>query len=131
MKKYILVLDQGTTSSRSIIFDFNGNIISQSNKEFNQMYPKPGWVEHDPEEIIDSQLYTINRVIKLGNINPEDIAAIGITNQRETTVIWDKNTGKPLHHAIVWQDRRTSEICHQLQAEGFAKEIKSRTGLVT
>jgi glycerol kinase len=131
MKKYILVLDQGTTSSRSIIFDYNGNVVSQSNKEFTQIYPKPGWVEHDPEEIIDTQLYTINRVIKQSNINPQDIAAIGITNQRETTVLWDKTTGKPLHNAIVWQDRRTRDICHQLQAEGFDKEIKARTGLVT
>jgi glycerol kinase len=131
MKKYILVLDQGTTSSRSIIFDYGGNVVSQSNKEFNQIYPKPGWVEHDPEEIVDTQLYTINRVIKQSNINPEEIAAVGITNQRETTVLWDKNTGKPLHNAIVWQDRRTRDICHDLQAEGFDKEIKTRTGLVT
>lgn len=131
MKKYILVLDQGTTSSRSIIFDYSGNVVSQSNKEFNQIYPKPGWVEHDPEEIIDTQLYTMNRVIKQSNIKPEEISAIGITNQRETTVLWDKNTGKPLHNAIVWQDRRTRDICHNLQKEGFDKEIKARTGLVT
>jgi len=131
MKKYILVLDQGTTSSRSIIFDFHGNVVGQSNKEFTQIYPQPGWVEHDAEEIFDTQIYTLNRVIKQTNINPEEIAAIGITNQRETSVLWDKNTGKPLHNAIVWQCRRSKDICENLKLEGFDKEIKERTGLVT
>lgn len=131
MKKYILVLDQGTTSSRTIIFDFNGNIIGQSNKEFTQIYPQPGWVEHDAGEIFDSQIYTLNRVIKQTNINPEEIAAIGITNQRESFVLWDKNTGKPLHNAIVWQCRRSKDICENLKSEDFDKEIKERTGLVT
>ncbi len=131
MKKYVLVLDQGTTSSRSIIFDFKGNVIAQSNKEFNQIYPQPGWVEHDPEEIFDSQIYTLNRVIKQSNINPNEIASIGITNQRETTVLWDKNTGKPVHNAIVWQCRRSKTICEDLTKEGFDQEIKERTGLVT
>jgi glycerol kinase len=131
MKKYILVLDQGTTSSRSIIFDFHGNVVGQSNKEFTQIYPQPGWVEHDAEEIFDTQIYTLNRVIKQTNINPEEIAAIGITNQRETSVLWDKNTGKPLHNAIVWQCRRSKDICENLKSEGFDKEIKERTGLVT
>lgn len=131
MKKYVLVLDQGTTSSRSIIFDFHGNVIGQSNKEFNQIYPKPGWVEHDAEEIFDSQIYTLNRVIKHTNINPEEIASIGITNQRETTVLWDKNNGKPVYNAIVWQCRRSKDICENLKLEGFDKEIKERTGLVT
>lgn len=131
MKKYILVLDQGTTSSRTIIFDLQGNVVGQSNKEFTQIYPQPGWVEHDAEEIFDSQIYTLNRVIKQANINPSEISAIGITNQRETSVLWDKNTGKPLYNAIVWQCRRSKDICETLKAEGFDKEIKERTGLVT
>lgn len=131
MKKYVLVLDQGTTSSRTIIFDIQGNVIGQSNKEFTQIYPQPGWVEHDAEEIFDSQIYTLNRVIKQTNINPQEIAAIGITNQRETSVLWDKNTGKPLYNAIVWQCRRSKDICETLIKEGFDKDIKERTGLVT
>lgn len=131
MKKYILVLDQGTTSSRTIIFDLQGNVVGQSNKEFTQIYPQPGWVEHDAEEIFDSQIYTLNRVIKQANISPSEISAIGITNQRETSVLWDKNTGKPLYNAIVWQCRRSKDICETLKAEGFDKEIKERTGLVT
>ncbi|MFN8575934.1 MAG: glycerol kinase GlpK [Candidatus Sericytochromatia bacterium] len=131
MKKYVLVLDQGTTSSRTIIFDFKGNVVAQANKEFTQIYPQPGWVEHDAEEIFDSQIYTLNRVIKQANINPEEISSIGITNQRETSVLWDKTTGKPLHNAIVWQCRRSKDICEQLKKDGFDKEIKERTGLVT
>lgn len=131
MKKYVLVLDQGTTSSRSIIFDFKGNVVAQSSKEFTQIYPHPGWVEHDAEEIFDSQIYTLNRVIKHSNINPEEISSIGITNQRETTVLWDRHTGKPVYNAIVWQCRRSKDICEELKAEGFDKEIKERTGLVT
>lgn len=131
MKKYILVCDQGTTSSRTIIFDHSGNVVAQLNKEFKQIYPQPGWVEHNPEEIIETQFYTLREVVKQANINPEEIAAIGITNQRETTVLWDKNTGKSLHNAIVWQCRRSKEICENLTREGFDKEIKARTGLVT
>ncbi len=131
MKKYILVLDQGTTSSRTILFDYHGNIISQVNKEFTQIYPHPGWVEHDADEIFESQRYTLNLVLKQGDIRPEEIAAIGITNQRETSLLWDKNTGKPVHNAIVWQCRRSKDICDSLRSEGFDREIKSRTGLVT
>jgi len=130
-KKYVLVLDQGTTSSRTIIFDFNGNIISQCNKELTQIYPKPSWVEHNPEEIFQSQIYTLNQVIKTSKIDPKEIACIGIANQRETTVIWDKITGKALHNAIVWQCRRSKDICNQIEKDNFDKEIKKRTGLVT
>lgn len=131
MKKYVLVLDQGTTSSRSIIFDFHGKIVAQASKEFTQIYPQPAWVEHNPNEIWETQLYTLYQAVKQSNINPEEIACIGITNQRETSLIWDKNTGKPLYNAIVWQCRRSKEICNTLTEEGFDKEIKNRTGLVT
>lgn len=130
-KKYVLVLDQGTTSSRTIIFDFHGNIINQCNREFTQIYPQPSWVEHNPEEIFQSQIYTVNEVIKNSKIDPKEIACIGITNQRETTVIWDKITGKPLHNAIVWQCRRSKDICNEIEKDGFHKEIKNKTGLVT
>ncbi|MEK7433603.1 MAG: glycerol kinase GlpK [Cyanobacteriota bacterium] len=131
MKKYVLVLDQGTTSSRSIIFDFNGKIKAQSSKEFTQIYPKPGWVEHDPNEIWESQLLTLNKVLSESKIKPEEISCIGITNQRETSIIWDKNTGKPLYNAIVWQCRRSKDICENLIKDGVADEIKQKTGLVT
>lgn len=129
MKQYILVLDQGTTSSRSIIFDKTGAIVSEVHQEFKQIYPKPGWVEHDPDEIIASQLYTMRKVFE--KIDPQEIAAIGITNQRETTVLWDKKTGKPVHNAIVWQCRRSAAICDRLKTEGFDAKIKQKTGLVT
>ncbi|MFN8672828.1 MAG: glycerol kinase GlpK [Candidatus Sericytochromatia bacterium] len=131
MNKYVLVLDQGTTSSRSILFDFYGKIVGQCNKEFTQIYPQPSWVEHDPLEIWESQLFTLHQVLKQTGVKPEEIVSIGITNQRETTVIWDKNTGKPLYNAIVWQCRRSKDICNKLVAEGFDKEIKQKTGLVT
>jgi glycerol kinase len=111
MKEFILTLDQGTTSSRAILFDKSGKIISLAQKEFKQIYPKPGWVEHDPVEIWSSQASVITEAILKENCKAEDIAAIGITNQRETTVIWDRATGKPVYNAIVWQDRRTSEQC--------------------
>ncbi|MBC7475885.1 MAG: glycerol kinase GlpK [Candidatus Sericytochromatia bacterium] len=131
VKKYILVLDQGTTSSRTVVFDYQGNIVSQANKEFKQIYPQQGWVEHDPEEIFSSQMETFDQVFADGKIKAEEIAGIGITNQRETTILWDKNTGKPVYNAIVWQCRRSKDICESLTKEGFNHEIKSRTGLVT
>jgi glycerol kinase len=130
MGKYILSLDQGTTSSRSILFDKAGNIIAVAQKEFTQIYPKPGWVEHDPEEIWETQLYTIKEVLKKASITSDNIAGIGITNQRETTIVWDKNTGQPVYNAIVWQDRRTAGVCDDLKARNFGNLIQQKTGLV-
>ncbi|MBP2071801.1 glycerol kinase GlpK [Thermoanaerobacterium butyriciformans] len=130
MSKYIMALDQGTTSSRAIIFNHSGNIVASLNKEFTQIYPNPGWVEHDPMEILDSQIEVAKAVLEKTGIKAEDIAAIGITNQRETTVVWDKNTGKPVYNAIVWQCRRTAPICDEIKNSGFDKEILKKTGLV-
>ncbi|SNX54561.1 glycerol kinase GlpK [Thermoanaerobacterium sp. RBIITD] len=130
MAKYIMALDQGTTSSRAIIFDHGGNIVASLNKEFTQIYPNPGWVEHDPMEIWKSQIDVAKAVLNKTGIKPEDIAAIGITNQRETTVVWDKNTGKPVYNAIVWQCRRTAPICDELKKSGFDEKITEKTGLV-
>ncbi len=129
-KKYILAFDQGTTSSRAIIFNHRGEIVKIAQKEFIQYYPKPGWVEHDPMEIWGSQSGVAREVIETAGIRLEEIAAIGITNQRETTVIWDKNTGKPIYNAIVWQCRRTSEICEELKKRGLEDYIRDNTGLV-
>ena len=109
-KKYILALDQGTTSSRSVIVDEKGTIIAMSQQEFPQIFPKSGWVEHDALVILETQLSTLKKVIQKANINPIDIVGLGITNQRETTLVWDKNTGKPIYNAIVWQDKRTAGI---------------------
>ncbi|MBZ4686452.1 MAG: glycerol kinase, partial [Clostridia bacterium] len=130
MAKYLLALDQGTTSSRAILFNRKGEIIKQYNQEFKQIYPQPGWVEHDPEEIWETQLAVAQKVLKETGVQPEEVAAIGITNQRETTVIWDKNTGKPLYNAIVWQCRRTAAICNELREKGLAEPIRKKTGLV-
>lgn len=127
---YILSLDQGTTSSRAILFDENARIVTMSQKEFTQIFPKPGWVEHNPEEIWLSQLEVARETIAKANIRPESIKAIGITNQRETTVVWDRITGKPIYNAIVWQDRRTAAICDELKAEGREEYVRSTTGLV-
>ena len=127
---YILSLDQGTTSSRSIIFNERGDIISVAQKEFAQIYPFPGWVEHDAEEIWSSQISTIGEVLAIAGITIKQIAAIGITNQRETTVVWDRTTGKPLYNAIVWQDRRTAEECDRLVKAGYATLIQQKTGLI-
>ncbi len=129
-KKYILALDQGTTSSRSIIFDRNGSIISSSQKEFTQIYPQPGWIEHNPMEIWETQLASAKEAMKKINADPADIAGIGITNQRETTVLWDKNTGVPVYNAIVWQCRRTADICDDLKEKGYSDYIKENTGLI-
>ena len=129
-KKYIMALDQGTTSSRAILFDKEGNIIATSQKEFTQIYPKPGWVEHNAMEIWGSQSGVMREVLETNSISPDEIAAIGITNQRETTIVWDKNTGKPIYNAIVWQCRRTSEICDEIEANGYKDMIKDKTGLI-
>ena len=129
--KYIVALDQGTTSSRAIIFDHDQNIISTSQKEFTQIYPKEGWVEHDPMEIWATQYGVLQEAMAKKSISPDDISAIGITNQRETTIIWDKNTGKPVHNAIVWQCRRTASICDSLkETDGFEDYVRQNTGLV-
>ena len=130
MSKYILALDQGTTSSRAIIFDNAGKIVSVAQKEFTQIYPKAGWVEHDPMEIWGTQSGVAREVLDKAGITANQIAAIGITNQRETTVVWDKNTGKPVYNAIVWQCRRTAPICDELKAKGLAETIRNKTGLV-
>lgn len=130
MEKYILALDQGTTSSRAIVYDKKGSIISVAQKEFTQYFPKPGWVEHDPLEIWSTQAGVATEAIAKKGLNVENIAAIGITNQRETVVVWDKNTGKPIYNAIVWQDKRTSNFCDELKKEGHEKSIREKTGLV-
>ncbi len=130
MRKYIVALDQGTTSSRAIIFDGEQNIIGVSQKEFRQIYPKEGWVEHDPMEIWGSQYSVLQEVMAKSNIEQKEIAAIGITNQRETTIVWDKNTGVPIYNAIVWQCRRTAHICDELIAEGFDEYVRENTGLL-
>ena len=130
MKKYILALDQGTTSSRAIVFDHNGQICSVAQKEFPQYFPKPGWVEHNPNEIWSSQASVIAEAISSIDINGLDIAGIGITNQRETTVVWDVDTEEPIYNAIVWQDRRTSEFCDKLKAQGLVDSIREKTGLI-
>lgn len=130
MKKYLIALDEGTTSARSIIFDRDANIVSVSQKEFTQIYPKAGWVEHDPVEIYAAQYSTLTEVIAKSSIDPSEIAAIGITNQRETTIVWDKNTGVPVCNAIVWQCRRTSELCEQLKEDGYGDIIREKTGLI-
>ncbi len=129
-KKYILSLDQGTTSSRAIIFDKHQNIVAMAQKEFTQIYPKEGWVEHDPMEIYSSQFGVMIEAIVKSGIGPEEIAAIGITNQRETTILWDKTTGRPVYNAIVWQCRRTADICNNLVERGLSEYIKKVTGLV-
>lgn len=130
MSKYILAIDQGTTSSRAIIFDKNRKVIATGQKEITQYFPKSGWVEHDPEEIWKSVVSTCKQAIRKAKIKPFEIAAIGITNQRETTVLWDKKTGKPVYKAIVWQDRRTAEICQTLKKEGYEKTFAQKTGLL-
>ena len=130
MSKYLAALDQGTTSSRAVIFTETGELISSFNKEFPQHYPKPGWVEHDPHDILDSQISALREAVSLSGVNPADIAAIGITNQRETTFLWDRNTGECVGNAIVWQCRRTSQMVDQLVADGCSDMIREKTGLV-
>ncbi|HEY9151747.1 MAG TPA: glycerol kinase GlpK, partial [Anaerolineales bacterium] len=129
MPKYVAAIDQGTTSTRFIIFDHAGNVIAFDQKEHQQIYPKPGWVEHDPLEIWTRTQEVIAGALKKGNVNPRDIAAIGVTNQRETTVVWDKKTGKPIYNAIVWQDTRTDEIINELAKNGGQDRLREKTGL--
>jgi len=128
--KHILALDQGTTSSRAIVFDHSGSVVSTAQREFRQIFPKPGWVEHDANEIWATQLQTAQEAIAKAGVTAADIAAIGITNQRETTLLWDRTTGTPVHNAIVWQDRRTAAACDRLKARGLAPVIRRKTGLV-
>ena len=127
---YILALDQGTTSSRAIVFDHDGAIRAVAQKEFTQIFPSAGWVEHDPGEIWASQIGVAVEALGRAQVRPKDLAAIGITNQRETTIVWDRETGEPIYHAIVWQDRRTADFCERLKAEGAGEAIQVRTGLL-
>jgi len=129
-KGYILAIDQGTTSSRAILFDHAGNIAGTAQREFTQIFPQPGWVEHNPREILTSVLVTLTEVINNAGIQPSDIDSIGITNQRETAVVWDKASGQPVYNAIVWQSRQTSAICDQLKADGFDDMVRAKTGLL-
>lgn len=129
-KKFIMALDQGTTSSRAILFDKDGKMVGSSQKEFTQVYPKAGWVEHDPMEIWGTQSGVMREVLETNGVSPEEVAGIGITNQRETTVVWDKNTGKPVYNAIVWQCRRTATICDELKQKNLEKYVRENTGLV-
>src|SRR5436305_6895637 len=128
--KHILALDQGTTSSRAMVFDHSGSVVASAQKEFRQIFPKPGWVEHDATEVWATQLDTAKEAVAKAGLTAAGIAAIGITNRRETTVVWDRATGGPVHHAIVWQDRRTAAACDRLKARGLAPLIKRKTGLV-
>ncbi len=129
-KRFILAIDQGTTSSRAVLFNDQGIIVGISQQEFTQLFPKPGWVEHDPREILSSQLSTIRDVLKKYSVSPADVVAIGITNQRETAIVWDRATGEPVYNAIVWQDKRTAPICEELKATGLEQYVSENTGLV-
>ena len=127
---YLLALDQGTTSSRAIVFDAAGRPVASAQREFRQHYPRPGWVEHDPCEIWESQVDVGLRALKNAGLGGGDIAALGITNQRETTVVWERATGRPIYNAIVWQDRRTAAVCDRLKADGLGPMIREKTGLI-
>ena len=128
--KYVIALDQGTTSSRAILIDEIGNLIDIKQKEFSQIFPNRGWVEHDPLEILSSQIKVFEDLLSSNSIDPKSIISLGITNQRETTVLWDKDTGNPLYNAIVWQDKRTANICEKIKKDGLEEYIKENTGLV-
>ena len=130
MKKYVMALDAGTTSNRCILFNEKGQMCSVAQREFKQIFPKPGWVEHDANEIWASQLGVAVEAMNMIDASAADIAAIGITNQRETTILWDKNTGEPVYNAIVWQCRRTSEYCDSLKEQGLTEKFRRKTGLV-
>ena len=130
MKQHVIALDQGTTSSRAIVFDERGRIVSVSQQPFNQIYPKPGWVEHDPMAILYTQMGALTEAFRSSGLSVKDIAALGITNQRETTIVWEKDTGRPVYNAIVWQCRRTASLCEQLAAEGREEMIREKTGLL-
>src|SRR5258708_15586445 len=128
--RYVLALDQGTTSSGAILFDGEGAPVSVAQREFRQIYPQPGWVEHDPMDLFRTQRDVAREVLRKKEIPLKDLMAVGITNQRETTLVWDRQTGEPIHNAIVWQDQRTAEDCSQLEKEGAEEFIKQNTGLV-
>jgi glycerol kinase len=130
MKEYIIALDQGTTSSRAILFNKKGDIVNIAQKEFQQIYPKSGWVEHDPQEIWSSQLAVFTEVLAKSKTKLESIKGIGITNQRETTVVWNRRTGEPIYNAIVWQDRRTADYCAKLIKDGHLEKVQEKTGLL-
>ena len=130
MGKYIMALDQGTTSSRCILFDQMGNMCSVAQKEYRQYYPKPGWVEHDPREIWSSQISVATEAMSKIGVDAEDIHAIGITNQRETTIVWDKKTGEPVYPAIVWQCRRTADMIEKMEKDGMSELVQKKTGLI-
>ena len=130
MAKYIMALDSGTTSNRCILFDQSGSIRAMAQKEFTQIFPKPGWVEHDADEIFATQLEVARQALQNAGISAAEIAAIGITNQRETTIVWDKYTGRPVYNAVVWQCRRTADYCERLTKDGWVDTIQSKTGLV-
>ena len=130
MKKYVIAIDQGTTSSRAIIFDKNQNIVAIEQKEFTQYYPKPGWVEHDPMEILETQMQVLKDAVKVSGIPSQEIGAIGIANQRETVIVWDRKTGKPIYPAIVWQCRRTADLCEELKEQNHTELIRNKTGLL-
>ena len=130
MQKFILALDQGTTSSRAVVFNKNVEKIAVAQREFQQYFPKPGWVEHNPEDIFISQLSVMKEAVMKADLSPEQIEAVGITNQRETVILWDKNTGKPVYNAIVWQCRRTADIADKLIADGQGDMIQAKTGLL-
>jgi glycerol kinase len=129
-QKYVMAFDSGTTSIRAILFDRAGRVVASARQELEQVYPQPGWVEHDPQDIWHRQLAVAGRVLELGNASPEEIAGIGITNQRETTIVWERDTGRPIMNAIVWQDRRTAELCDELKARGLEEYVQRTTGLV-
>ena len=130
MRGYVIALDQGTTSSRAIVFDSNGGVVSVAQHPFPQIYPRPGWVEHDPMEILGSELKALSDVLKKSGVRASDVAGIGITNQRETTIVWDRFTGKPVYNAIVWQCRRTAATCDELSAQGMGAYVRDKTGLL-
>ena len=129
MKPYLLSLDEGTTSARAVLFDRNGQAVSSAQVEFRQIYPQPGFVEHDPFDILNAQIRAIDGALAKIGANPDQIAGVGITNQRETVVVWDKQTGKPVYNAIVWQCRRTAPLCEQLKSEGMETHVRHITGL--
>ncbi|NLD35055.1 MAG: glycerol kinase, partial [Clostridiales bacterium] len=129
-KRYLVALDQGTTSSRAVVFTPEGSPVSSASLEFKQHYPQPGWVEHDPDDILATQVESLRAAVRKAGIDPREIAAIGITNQRETTLLWDRATGRPLHRAIVWQCRRTAGYVERLKQAGHAEDIQQKTGLV-
>jgi glycerol kinase len=129
-EKYVVALDQGTTGCRAVVFDSYGRIVGKEGREFRQIYPRPGWVEHDAEEIWECQLSVLHKVLDITGIRVDDVAAIGITNQRETVVVWNRHTGKPIYNAIVWQCRRTAPLCDELKQRGLGDIIKKKTGLV-